>query len=455
MLRPKMDPEALQAAAELCRLVDAPDLLAWLDLPRDASNAEARSALDRRRKRLQSMQGNPKYRDSARFLIKNFRRIEVLFEDVAGYLEATAAAAAESQLPLLELVIDGVLADGVVTPNEVAFVREQAARLGIASELFERMLRERCEARGIPLPDPPPVPVPAKATVGPTTGNFRLPMRTLQVAHRAAGTGWWDDDFTAALLRVVPEDTERLVDLSCGLAWSALALLPARPQLEYLGIDPDEMHVKVARRNLGQAELSSRARIHCADPTRLPLPDDAVDAVICIMSLQAVPDTRPLFQQAARILRPGGRFVTVEPDCMGQQFWFDGNLPTFDDAFRNLCARVDAILRDGSPADDPLGRNGLSIGPTLAARMRAVSLATENARIHPIQVSQASTAAAFGRRLRRRVDAMQNAGALPDDDPSVVGARDAIAAFERVHPRQAVGMGVHLLPLFVVVGFAS
>jgi SAM-dependent methyltransferase len=453
-----MDPDALRAAAALCRMVESPDLLAWLELRRDTSASEARAALEQRRRRMQSLQANPKHRDSARFLIKNYRRIEAVLADVPSYLEAITAARASSQLPLLELVIDGVLADGVVTPEEAAFVRDQAMRLGIAPELYERVLLERCEARGVPLPEASAAAstLPPHLVLEATTSNFRLPLRTLAVAHRAAGTGWWDDAFTRLLLTLVPKQTERLVDLSCGLAWAALALLPARPQAEYLGVDPDEMHVSVARRNLEQAKLSMRARVHRADPGDLPLPDAAVDCVISVMSLQAVADTRPLFGQARRILKPGGRFVAVEPDCLAQQFWFDGPQTALNAAYRTLVGRVDEILQDAARVEAPLGRSGLAVGPTLPARMRAAGLSPDTVVVHPVQVAQQSTVAAFARRLRKRIEAMRDAGSLTEDDPAVIDAYDAVAEMEQAHlPGSAVGTGVHLLPLFAVVGFAD
>lgn len=452
-----MDRDALEAAAELCRLVEAPDLLTWLGLPKDARPADARAAFDRQRKRMQSMQGNPKFREVATFLIKNYRRIEDTLTDVPAYLDALDADRASTRLPMLEIAIDGVLADGVLTPEEASFVRDQAMKLGISAQQFEAVLRDRCEAKGVamPLAGPPPT-LPPHATVdASTTGTFRVPMRTLQMAHRAAGVGWWDDAFTRMLSGLIPDDVGRLVDLSCGLGWAALSLLPTRPSLEYLGIDTSDLHVDMARRNLTQAGLADRALLHRAEPSSLPLPDKAVDAAICIMSLQTVADTRPLFRQAARILRPGGRFVVVEPDCLSQQFWFEGSLHAFNDAFRGLCARVDAVLLDASTVTDPLGQPGLAIGPTVPARLRAVGLDPETVLIHPVQVTQQCTGAAFARRLRKRIESMRDAGALREDDPAVLEVYDAVAAFEASHAELRAGSGVHLLPLFVSVGFSA
>lgn len=449
-----MDRDVLSAAADFCRLVDAPDLLSWLGVDKSAPAAEVKAALERQRKRMQGMQGNPKYKEAANFLIKNYRRLEEAVADPAAYLEAVVDLHGTSQLPLLVLAIDGVLADGVLTAAEADFVRDQALRLGISAELFDRVLRERCASKGVSLPEVPGAPAvpPPHAMIDHTTGMFRVPLRSMQMAHRAAGSGWWDDAFTRLLLQQVPVDAKRLVDLPSGLAWVALTLLPGRPELEYLGVDPNELHVDVARRNLAQAGLGHRALVHQYDPTNLPLPDRAVDVVTIVMGLQGYTDTRPLFRQAARILTRGGRLVVVEPDCLAQQFWFDGPLHEFSEAFRDLCAEVDKIVATTAQVDDPLGQPGISLGPLLPARMRAVGLDPAHVTIHPVQAMQQCTFSAFARRLRKRVEAMRDAGVLQEHEPVVARCNELLEALNQQRASAETGTGVHLLPLFVVVG---
>jgi SAM-dependent methyltransferase len=450
-----IDKDVLAAAADFCRLVDAPDLLAWLGVSKEAPAADVKVALEKQRKRMQSMQGNPKFRDAATFLIKNYRKLEEALADPGAYLEAVVDLHGTSQLPLLVLAIDGVLVDGVLTAAEVTFVRDQALRLGIAGELFDRVLRERCEARGVEIPESPgPAPVlPAHALIDHSTGMFRVPLRTLQMAHRAAGAGWWDDSFTRLLMMQVPAEARRMVDLSSGLAWVALTLLPGRPDLEYLGVDPHELHVDVARKNLAQAGLASRAIVHQYDPANLPLPAGAADVVTIVMGLQGHLDTRPLFQQAARVLARGGRLVVVEPDCLGQQFWFDGPLSEFAEAFRELCSEVNQIVAHTSKVTDALGQPGIALGPQLPTRMRAVGLDPEHVTLHPVQTVQHCSFPTFARRLAKRVEAMREAGGLAKEHPAVAYCNDLIVDMRAARPELATGTGVHLLPLFVVVGF--
>jgi SAM-dependent methyltransferase len=444
-----VDADALEAAAELCRLTGTGDLLSWLGLSSGVTGEEAREALGRERKRMQSMQANPKYKDVARHLLKTWRKIDVVLADPEAYLQALGEREASARLPLLKLAIDGVLADGVLTSEEEAFVREQALALGIEVGQYERLLKERCAALGVALPevrDPTPAP-PVFATVEPDTG----------AAPRARpvpeGTGWWDDAFTRTLLEHIPPDTTRTIDLACGLGVAAVVLLRERARMEYLGVDPNPLHVDVARRNLEQAGLGGRAVFQQLDPSKpLPLGEGMLDLALCVMSLHHFADTRPVLREAARLVRVGGRFVAVEPDTTAQQFWFDGNLRAFNHLFQGLCERADRVRRAASGTDDPLGQPGVALGPELGRRMSEVGLRPVTTVVHPVQVDHPCAFPSFARRLRRRIEAMRDAAGLQPEDTLVKSATLELEKLERNCDPHRIGTAVHVLPVFVVVG---
>jgi hypothetical protein len=152
------------------------------------------------------------------------------------------------------------------------------------------------------------------------------------------------------------------------------------------------------------------------------------------------------------VLRPGGRFVVVEPDSLGQQFWFDRALVGFNDLFQELCERVDETLRDGSGIPDALGQPGIAIGPELGARLAAAGLEPEDIHVHALQAAQRSPFPAFARRLRKRIDAMIDAGNLGEDDVTARTVLKALDSIERDQHPTRMGTGVHVLPLFAVTG---
>jgi SAM-dependent methyltransferase len=75
------------------------------------------------------------------------------------------------------------------------------------------------------------------------------------------------------------------------------------------------LEVIVADRSTGMLRVASTrlpGRVLAADATRLPLADGSVDLVTAIWLLHLVPaQADAVLAEAARVLRPGGRFVTT------------------------------------------------------------------------------------------------------------------------------------------------
>ncbi|MDE2028939.1 MAG: methyltransferase domain-containing protein [Alphaproteobacteria bacterium] len=55
------------------------------------------------------------------------------------------------------------------------------------------------------------------------------------------------------------------------------------------------------------------------DPTDLPLPDASIDRVVLLHALEAMPDPAPMLREIWRVLKSGGRLLTVAPNRRG--FW--------------------------------------------------------------------------------------------------------------------------------------
>ncbi len=445
-----MDPRHLELATEFCTLVQSEDLLAYLRLEPQASAKAARDALKRKRSFFQSMQNNPKYKGPARFLIKHYRALDAVLEDPAEHLAQVAEARAVSQLPLLEMAIDSVLADGILDPKEEVFIRENARMLGISDALLHRVLRERAEMAGVDLPNlsfkslPPAAPALTLPT-GTTTAELVVPRKDPGLATQS----WWDSHFSEALLRVVPPGTTRMVDLACGLGWGALTILPKRPKTEYLGIDQDPARLEMAEKSLRNSPMGGRIALLPGSAATMPIPDDAVDLVLCVMSLHTFLDTVPVFEEARRVLRPGGRFVVVEPDRSGQQFYFDRPLPQVNEAVRVLAHLVDENMEHDAPM---WGRPGVSLGPALSSRMSFCGLKPHEVRVHAIQDSRIDTMGEFANRLSNLVMDLGRMGGLDSTNDVVRTANDAIDSAELQIGEDTAGLACTLLPAFIAVG---
>ena len=79
-----------------------------------------------------------------------------------------------------------------------------------------------------------------------------------------------------------------------------------------VGITPVASQVARARRYAALRGLSERAAFEQADYTGTPFPDASFDVVWALESLCHAVEKAAFYQEAARLLRPGGRLVVAE-----------------------------------------------------------------------------------------------------------------------------------------------
>jgi SAM-dependent methyltransferase len=420
--------------------VGAENLVSWLGLSAQSGPKEARASLKKKRSWYQSMQSNPKHKDAAKFLIKNYRAIDGLLDDPPAYRAAVSNQQALAQVPMLEMVIDGVLVDGTLTPIEEAFVRDSAMQLGIDAEVYQRVLIERADAAGVALPRPGSLPPPI---TGITENTIDVP----RMAPGTGGAGWWNDDFSSFLLTAVPPDTKRLVDLAAGLGWGALSIVPHRPHVEYLGVDKDPKRLEMAKKTLMATPIGGRVHFVPGQPEKLPLPDGAVDVVLCVMALHRMDDVQSVLSEAARLLRPGGRAILIEPDRRATRFWFDGELEGVNRTYRAFIEACDAHLGRSQPASHA---PCISAGPLLGRRLSEVGLTPIDVRIHHVVEQRIEQAGIFGDRMATEVAARARNSRLRSRNFALQECNEAIDQFE-VEEADRLGVAVISTPLFMTV----
>ncbi|MCK8784570.1 metalloregulator ArsR/SmtB family transcription factor [Roseomonas sp. NAR14] len=202
------------------------------------------------------------------------RHLKLLVE--AGLLERTPEGAnAYFQVPALAGLARTILARLPEDDTMLAADRRQAVRLAAekareASEAFQRQGAEWDETRALELP--------------------------------AAA-------IEAALLRLLPAGTERLLDIGTGTG--RLLELVAPLVGSALGVDASREMLALARARLAEHGLANCA-VRQADLYRLPLPDAGFDAATMQMVLHYVDDPAAALAEAARVLRPGGVLLVVD-----------------------------------------------------------------------------------------------------------------------------------------------
>lgn len=101
----------------------------------------------------------------------------------------------------------------------------------------------------------------------------------------------------------VPGKPDRVVDLACGSA----------PMNRYFAQPTDYLGIDVSRGELEVALARRRGPLVEANILDLPLPDSCTDVVICSMAIMLLEPIERALSEIARVLRPGGRFISTRP----------------------------------------------------------------------------------------------------------------------------------------------
>jgi ubiquinone/menaquinone biosynthesis C-methylase UbiE len=109
-----------------------------------------------------------------------------------------------------------------------------------------------------------------------------------------------------------PQTGESILDLGCGTGKPAMVLASrVGPSGRIVGVDPDEARVEVAQKTVAESEVKHVSFKHgvCSDA----ISDGPFDAVFCSFVLHWIRDPGPVFEDAYKCLRSGGRFVFLVP----------------------------------------------------------------------------------------------------------------------------------------------
>lgn len=103
----------------------------------------------------------------------------------------------------------------------------------------------------------------------------------------------------------------RALDLGCGVG-GPMRFLARTTGAHITGVNLNRTQIGRARERAAAAGLGDRVAVVEADFAALPFPDASFDAVYAIEATCHAPDRRPVFAEAFRVLKPGGRFVGYE-----------------------------------------------------------------------------------------------------------------------------------------------
>jgi ubiquinone/menaquinone biosynthesis C-methylase UbiE len=104
-----------------------------------------------------------------------------------------------------------------------------------------------------------------------------------------------------------------VLDAGCGPGYDTLRMAAMVGKTgQVTGIDLSERMIAIAEAKLKRSGLSAAFR--AGDVRRLPFPDASFDAVRIERMLQILDNPGQILDEMVRVLRPGGRLLSIEPD---------------------------------------------------------------------------------------------------------------------------------------------
>ena len=222
------------------------------------------------------------------------------------------------------------------------------------------------------------------------------------------------------LVRMQPQ---RILDIGCGTGYDLTRLSRRYPKSWVLGVDIAEGMAQRARRRSGVwRRWIGRTTFVCGDAEDLPVATASADMIVSNLSLQWC-DPRKVFEEARRVLRPGGllMFTTFGPDTLRElrAAWHAADNATHVHSFIDMHHLGDMLIHAGF-ADPVMDMEAFTL---MYADVRGVMRDIKQLGAHNVAMSRARglTGKARFARFRAAYEAMTREGKIPATYEAVYG----------------------------------
>ena len=255
---------------------------------------------------------------------------------------------------------------------------------------------------------------------------------------------WWNDDFTDFLAETLrPRPGNRILDVGCGEGTAEVRIGRLHvSQIRMVGVDLMIERVMVARHQT--AGHNQRVAYATADACHLPFHDGVFDSTFCVAVLQHIGDVESAIGELARVTRPGGRVLAVEPDNRARYSY--SATPAGVTAFELSRKFFAALAAARGEKSDP------AVGPRLPGLFASHGIEPLNVRLFP--VSQSRLGAPPADVWHRRRETIELALKQVSDDPVRALGREYLEVL-RAYAAEAVTAGPGFVEIQNTMLFAT
>jgi len=192
---------------------------------------------------------------------------------------------------------------------------------------------------------------------------------------------WWDDAFAKFLEEVLqPRTGSRLLEVGCGPGTAAFSLAAAGLRdAMFVGVDiaVEKLASAVAER---RPPDGMRVTFAAGDGAALPFGCATFDSTFCVAVLQHANAVDEPIREFARVTRPGGRILVVEPDNSAR-YWFS-SAESGMQAFEIASRFYNAVALSRGDTTDP------AVGPKLPELFALHGIQPLSVRMFPVSVTR-------------------------------------------------------------------
>jgi ubiquinone/menaquinone biosynthesis C-methylase UbiE len=102
------------------------------------------------------------------------------------------------------------------------------------------------------------------------------------------------------------------LDVGTGPGIFPIAIAENLPGIEFIAVDLSPAMIQTAQANAREKGLEDRVHFQIGSAYALPLKDKSVDLVLCVHTMHHLEDPLRFFNEAARVLKQGGKCVMVD-----------------------------------------------------------------------------------------------------------------------------------------------